>query len=541
MSDTTDPASLLAEREEREKFAFLQLTEPEKVRFQVRAYANYKKDPWEFLRDCVWTLNQVNRDHPVAKYPSYFPYLPFFVRAWQRHNLIAVPKSRRMLASWTCIPLYLWDTIFHPGRFNGFVSKKEDDAGDLVSRAEFIFRHIPEWRIPRELLPKIGGKGTMTKSPPVLEFPDLASKIQGFPMGADQLRQFTLSGIFGDECAFWEQAEDFYAATKPTLDGGGRMTLVSSRSPGFFKKLVFDRLQHPDLNFPERPPVPSQSPLTGVEVWKNPENRFLIIDLHYTANPEKRGRDWLAAVKNSMPIRKFMQEYEKTWQTFEGLPVYGDYSKPYHVAEELEAELGLPLLIAFDFGLTPAAVLAQLVGKQLRILREWVATNEALNTFAPKVWSDLRLHYTQWTQKSDMIITFIDPAGFQRAQTDARTCAGLLRSSGFEKVTPGPIDFESRKNAVETFLTRHTKQGAGLLIDERYCPTLIEGFSGGYQYPTNASENEPARLRPLKNNFSHPHDALQYLAAGAIHSARRTEIEIPTPSYGFQRREETKE
>jgi hypothetical protein len=51
-----------------------------------------------------------------------------------------------------------------------------------------------------------------------------------------------MTAIFGDECAFWEHARAFYAASKPTIDGGGRITLVSSASPGFFQQLVFDQL-----------------------------------------------------------------------------------------------------------------------------------------------------------------------------------------------------------------------------------------------------------------------------------------------------------
>lgn len=437
--------------------------------------------------------------------------------------------------SWTCIPLYLWDTIFHAGRFNGFVSKKEDDAGELISRAEFIYRHIPEWRIPKELLPKIGGKGTMTKSPPVLEFPELNSKLQGFPMGADQLRQFTLSGIFGDECAFWEDAEEFYAATKPTLDGGGRMTLVSSRAPGFFKKIVFDRIDSPDYNFPEAPAGTLRKPLEGIECWKNPVNQFFVIDLHYTANPAKRSREWLKGVSSSMPVRQFQREYEKSWQTFEGLPVFGDFDRTRHTGET-EAELGLPLLLGWDFGLTPACVIGQLVGGSLRILREITATNESLITFAPKVWQHLRTHYTQWTHTDGMLLTFIDPAGFQRSQTDARTCAGILRECGFDRISaPVPDnDFEVRKNAVERLLIRHTKTGPGLLIDSRYCPMLIEGFAGGYQYPPKAIDIEPSKLRPLKNSWSHVHDATQYLAAGAASALRKHNYDIPAPQYGFQ-------
>ena len=139
--------------------------------------------------------------------------------------------------SWANITLYLWDTMFNIGRNNAFVSKKEDDSDDLVRRAKFILQNIPPDKLPKELIPK--WKYTHCK----LIFPDLESTLHGFPSGADQLRQFTFSGILADEMAFWEDAEEMYSASFPTLEGGGRMTCVSSPGPGFFKRIVFDQLQ----------------------------------------------------------------------------------------------------------------------------------------------------------------------------------------------------------------------------------------------------------------------------------------------------------
>jgi len=438
--------------------------------------------------------------------------------------------------SWTCIALYLHDTIFNRGRFNGFVSKKEDDAGELISRAEFIYKHIPEHLLPHALLPQLKN-GKMSQSPPIMEFVDTNSKLQGFPMGADQLRQFTLSGLLGDECAFWPEAQKFYSSTKPTTEGGGRMTLISSRSPGFFKKIVFDRLDALDLNFPERPPTPPKHPIPGIEVWKNPTNGFLVYDCHYMAHPKKRDPAWVQAVRGSMPIRDFLMEYEKSWQTYEGKPVYGDFNKPYHVSTApLEPEPGIPLLLGWDFGLTPACILAQLVDNQLRIIKEYIGSNEGIKTFAPRVWQDLKVNFPNWSHReSDLVMNFIDPAGLGKSQVDEVTCAQEM-SRTFSRIFPGPVDFEARKQAVEEFLIRNTRKGAALLIDETGCPTLIEGFAGGYQYNESTQEIQPDRARPLKNRYSHPHDALQYLCDGAAGKMRHYNFHDEDPSYGFLKR-----
>jgi len=196
----------------------------------------YREDPWAFLSECVYTLDQTDEVNPIKPFPKHLDYLKLYVRIWQREKRIAVPKSRRMFMSWVNIGLYTWDTMFHFGRHNAFVSKKEDDADDLVKRAKFILDHIPEEKLPKQFLAKYDY--TFAK----LKFPELNSLIQGFPQGADQLRAYTLSGILADEIAFWEEAQKMYSASFPTLEGGGRFTAISSPAPGFFQRMVFDKM-----------------------------------------------------------------------------------------------------------------------------------------------------------------------------------------------------------------------------------------------------------------------------------------------------------
>lgn len=196
----------------------------------------YRTDPWAFCTDCVYTLDPTDEVNPIKKFPAHFDYLKLYVRIWQKEKFIAVPKSRRMFFSWINIILYTWDTMFHIGKFNAFVSKKEDDANELITKAKFILDNIPEEALPRSLIPKYDH--TYGK----LKFPEINSMMQGFPQGADQLRQFTFSGLMFDEIAFMENAQEAYAASMPTLEGGGRFTAISSPGPGFFKRLVFDQL-----------------------------------------------------------------------------------------------------------------------------------------------------------------------------------------------------------------------------------------------------------------------------------------------------------
>lgn len=197
--------------------------------------ARIRKDPIEFLR-CVRTLDEVDKKNPIKPFPIHLDYIRLYCKIWARERMIAVPKSRRMLMSWTNIALYTWDTMFNVGRNNAFVSKKEDDSSELVKRSVFILENLDLEKLPQELIPKFEHKYCS------LEFPELKSKISGYAQGADQLRQFTFSGILADEMAFWADAQKMYSGAIPTLQGGGRFTAISSPAPGFFKALVHDTL-----------------------------------------------------------------------------------------------------------------------------------------------------------------------------------------------------------------------------------------------------------------------------------------------------------
>jgi len=188
-----------------------------------------KKDPYHCLTTFVYTTDPHDPDEPVKLFPQK-SYIENLVSHWLVEPLLLIPKSRQMLISWTCVALYLWDTMFRAGRFNYFQSAKEEKADKLVRRAHFIWKMLPAGLRPM-------GVYTYCR----LRFPELESSIEGVPQGADAIRQETCSGIFSDEMAFQEEAEAAFIAAKPTIDGGGRYTGVSSANgPNFFKRLVFD-------------------------------------------------------------------------------------------------------------------------------------------------------------------------------------------------------------------------------------------------------------------------------------------------------------
>jgi len=217
-------------------------TEPNPLPSEPLARYRALRDPLTFLSTCVYTRDQVDAVTPIKPAPVHRPYIAPLVRIWQQEPLLIVFKSRRMWITWLMLALYLHDAITHTERDIYIVSKKEEDADDLVRRAKFIFDHIPPHIWPPDLLPEPYYKQNH------LAFPNIGSGLHAVASGADQLRQHTASGILCDEFGFWEKSRETYTSAKPTLDGGGRVTIVStppmqiSTAPSFFYRLVTDTL-----------------------------------------------------------------------------------------------------------------------------------------------------------------------------------------------------------------------------------------------------------------------------------------------------------
>ena len=195
--------------------------------------------------------------------------------------------------------------------------------------------------------------------------------------------------------------------------------------------------------------------------------------------------------------------------TMQGKPVYPEFNEKIHVATQcIEPVLGLPIMVGFDFGLTPAAIIGQMSPKgQLLILDELVSEDMGIRSFYLEcVLPLLNSKYGHFRVEG-----VGDPAGINRSQTDEKTCFQELGLMGFIVDPADTNEFVARREAVAFFLQRLTSSGPGMLIDPE-CKTIIKGMRGGYRYERlKVSGSSRYKERPVKDKFSHPHDGLQYL------------------------------
>ena len=273
----------------------------------------------------------------------------------------------------------------------------------------------------------------------------------------------------------------------------------------------------------------------GLKTWKNPKNQFTVARLHYSADPAKRTPEWKRMARSGLTFAEWMREYEIQWSSFDGVPVYGDdFSRSFHVSDlPLQWREGHPIVRGWDFGLGAggmACIFGQLLpGRRLWIYREILASDTDIEHFAPEVH---RLS-GEWFPSCPKWFDIIDPTGFNRSQINKKSCASVIKDTCFNKPEPGIASKIDRRRAVAKFLQHNVKGMPGLLVDGKECAMLVAGFEGGYHY----AEAKDGQLKedPDKNQFSHPHDALQMIACKIelLDLTRPANFEIPTPSYGF--------
>lgn len=153
-------------------------------------------------------------------------------------ELIAIPKTRTMFATWMIVTYYTWLVLFHRDKQVLFQSENAQKTNELVQRAHSIWKNQPKWI--KAISPARFGEGVSKAGKFTVE--DLQSEIWGLPQGADKIRQFHPTAVFSDEAAFNPEAAETYAAIRPAIQGGGQYVATSSANSGWFQRICQDTL-----------------------------------------------------------------------------------------------------------------------------------------------------------------------------------------------------------------------------------------------------------------------------------------------------------
>jgi hypothetical protein len=242
--------------------------------------------------------------------------------------------------------------------------------------------------------------------------------------------------------------------------------------------------------------VPNTGQVHGIPPAENVRNHVLGFD-YYLNMAAGKSMDW---------VKVFIQgEYG---MVAKGKPVYQEYSDSFHCAKKpIEIIRGLPILLSFDYGRTPACSVLQMSPTgQVRVLREYLAEGMGLQSFLPEV---IRPALFKEFRGMDIIVTG-DPSGSYGNEATELTCEKILRDAGFNyqpAITNKP---NARIEAVVSFLVSNVEGKPGFQIDPS-CKVSREGFASGYHYrKIKTAAGTRYSDAPEKNEFSHIHDAIQY-------------------------------
>jgi hypothetical protein len=196
-----------------------------------------------------------------------------------------------------------------------------------------------------------------------------------------------------------------------------------------------------------------------------------------------------------------------------GKPVYPEYDDRIHLAEsELAPIPGQEIVLGWDFGLTPACAFIQQnpANGQIWCIDEQLVEDHgkmALREFAETVVRP----YIESRYPGYEVRGFGDPAGKGPAQTDGQTCYQILDDADLPAEEASTNFITPRLDAVKQALNRRIgEQVPGFILSPR-CKRLRRGFNGRYFYERiQVAGDERYKDQPVKNLYSHVHDALQY-------------------------------
>ncbi len=289
--------------------------------------------------------------------------------------------------------------------------------------------------------------------------------------------------------------------------------------------------------------------IRGMKFWINPNNRFPILMLHYTADPSKdpkrNGEKWKEAEKKGTSKLQWEKEYEISFTSKSGKLVYGpdlcDYDpnlkyanpqwvEPYEWAEPCE------LMIALDFGQrnpTAAVIGIWTMDEELLIVDEYsepglpsYTSRKMFEKFAYLIAPGQEKEFLALSpgQKRDIVnsrfsVKVIDPS--TKAKNRSKVIAGEeIPYSVVEDFYDHGWEFELANNDVDAGLTRVREY---LKVDPITGESALKYFQGmlpvlmaekaNYRYKTLTEQQAKTRNAPeeVVKKDDHIMDAERYL------------------------------
>jgi hypothetical protein len=200
-------------------------------------------------------------------------------------------------------------------------------------------------------------------------------------------------------------------------------------------------------------------------------------------------------------------------KSLSGQPVFRSFDRSAHSSDEELTPMfsDSPLLIGIDAGLTPAAVIGSVTHDgRLVVYDSLISDGMGALRFVRERLKPLLSNKFPGRRA----IVIIDPAAFQRVQTDERTVADIYKNEGFVVKPARTNSIAARIAAVEKYLTRVVDGKYSFVVDGVGASSLVQALAGKYRYKINtkgARDEKPEKSHP----WSDVADAFQYMCLHA--------------------------
>jgi hypothetical protein len=133
------------------------------------------------------------------------------------HRLVVVLKARQLGMSWLAVGFGLWQMIFRPAATVLLFSQRDLDASSLLTfRLRNMYERLPPLFQARAVVRDNAHELRLSNDSVAMAFPTTGG------------RSYTASLAIVDEADHTEDLDGLLNAVKPTIDGGGRLLLLST-------------------------------------------------------------------------------------------------------------------------------------------------------------------------------------------------------------------------------------------------------------------------------------------------------------------------
>jgi hypothetical protein len=160
---------------------------------------------------------------------------------------------------------------------------------------------------------------------------------------------------------------------------------------------------------------------------------------------------------------------------------------------------------------------------QWRIFDEVIATRMGARAMGEEVIQHTNINYPGMKIEGD----YGDPAGRTPSETDEKTCFQILRAQDID-IEAGEQNLERRLDAVRSRFNRMIDGEPAVLVHPR-CKTVRKAFRGGYKFRRLQVSGNRFTDKPDKDSFSHPMDAVQYVAT-RLFTVDESNMDMRVPS-----------